>query len=320
MLHKSTRLYLRFINSVKRSTLFFIAIAIYGLANAQQTDSLPITGGYLYYQVYGSGKPVVILTGGPGISCGQQEDVAINVGKEYQAILIEQRGTGKSITSVMDKEHITIDTSVADIKRVLDKMAIKEAVIYGHSYGSLLAMYFGVSYPKMVTRLIFAGPAPFNYVSNQMSTYADNKEARLGFADQQMLTELDAKASKGQLTRADSANFRQILNSTILYNKSNTDSIWQFVGKGKINNRTLVWLSSSYKNLDLTARIKKFDKPISIICGRQDPLAFMAYEYQLVNRKVTVSWIDRAGHFAMFEQGKAFYNALSQALKPISKG
>lgn len=303
---------------MKRWSVLFAFFLLQHAAQAQRVDSLAITGGYLFFHVYGAGKPVVILTGGPGISCGQQEDVARHVGTAFQAILVEQRGTGRSVTSVMDKEHINIDTAAADIKRILDHLQLKEAVIYGHSYGSLLAMYFGTRYPKMVTSLVFAGPAPFNYVGDQMATYGDNKEARFGVSDLQVLADLDTRAAKGQLTGQDSANFRKILNSPIVYDKSRMDSVMKLVAKGRINNKTMMLLSGSYRQLDLTAQIKQFRKPIGIICGKQDPLAFMAYEYKLVNPHVKIDWIDRAGHFAMFEQEKSFYDALFQFLKPNS--
>lgn len=299
---------------MKRSILLLLAITLCSTVYAQRCDSLPIPGGYLFYHVYGKGKPVVILTGGPGISCGQQEDVAMHISNEYQAILIEQRGTGRSIPTLMDKEHINIDTAAADIKKILDKLAIKQAAIYGHSYGSLLAMYFGTRYPERVSRLIFAGPAPFNYTSDQLSTYADNKDARLGFSDIQQLNALDEKAGAGTLTAADSFAFRRINNSTIIFDKSRLDSIMRFVSKGKINNKMMVLMAGSYMRLDLTSQVKKFAKPIYIICGKQDALSFMAYEYKLVKPDVKIHWIKQAGHFPMFEQEKDFYNALTASL------
>jgi proline iminopeptidase len=69
-------------------TKFFIALSmLFSLVTrAQQMDSVSFNGGFLFYHVYGKGKPVIILTGGPGISYEQQEEVAIEVGKQYQAI------------------------------------------------------------------------------------------------------------------------------------------------------------------------------------------------------------------------------------------
>jgi len=286
-----------------------------GKLNAQQTDSIPFEGGYLYYHVYGKGKPVVILTGGPGISCQQQEDVALKVGQNHQAILVEQRGTGRSMPKVLNKENINMEVAANDIKFILDQLKIKEATIYGHSYGSLLAVYFGAKYPARVNQLILAGPAPFNYLGTQMATYADNKEVRFGMMDMQLLMELDQKAGKGSMKKEDSTMFRKLNNATILYDKTNMDKVVAKIAKGKISTKTMILMSNSFGKMDLTESIKKFKKPISIICGQQDPLAFMAYEYQLLKPTVKVHWIAKAGHFAMFENEGPFYEALFEILK-----
>ncbi len=92
------------------------------VTRAQQMDSIPFNGGSLFYHVYGKGKPVVILTGGPGISYQQQEEVAIEVGKRHQAILLEQRGTGRSMPTVLDKETVNLNTAVSDLNLLLDHL------------------------------------------------------------------------------------------------------------------------------------------------------------------------------------------------------
>jgi len=298
---------------MKHYFLTLIISLFIGKLSAQQTDSIPFEGGHLYYHVYGKGKPVVILTGGPGISCQQQDEVAIKVGEAYQAILVEQRGTGRSTPKVLNAENINMDVAENDIKLILDKLKIKEATIYGHSYGSLLALYFGTKHPERVSQLILTGPAPFNYLGDQMPTYADNKEARFGMMDMKFVEELDEKAGKGTLKKEDTVFFRKLNNATILYDKS--DKVIAKIARGKINNKTMALMSSSFYKMDLTEAVKKFKKPITIICGRQDPLAFMVYEYQLVKPTVKVHWIAKAGHFAMFEKEEPFYKTLFETLK-----
>lgn len=286
------------------------------LAQAQPAiDSIPFNGGSLFYHLYGKGKPVIILTGGPGISYQQQEEVAIELGKRYQAILPEQRGTGRSMPTILDKETVNLNTAVSDLNLLLDHMHLKDAAFYGHSYGSFLAVYYASKYPERVSRLILAGPAPFNYLGDQMTTYGNNKECRFGLLDIEEMNRLDEKAGKGTLTKEDSATFRKLNNSTNIYHKTDIDKIMAKTGMGRMNAKTMNLMMSAYsKKVDLTNDVKKLNKPITIICGRQDPLSFMAYEYKLLQPRIKISWIQEAGHFAMFEQPAAFYNALFTAL------
>ncbi|WP_199141918.1 alpha/beta fold hydrolase [Pedobacter sp. ASV12] len=299
---------------MKRYFLIIISLLFISIAHAQQIDSIAFNGGYLFFHLYGKGKPVIILTGGPGISYQQQEEVAIRVGQSYQAILVEQRGTGRSMPAKLNKESLNMELAANDLNLILDHLHLKEATVYGHSYGSFLAMYYGAKYPNRVSQLILTGPAPFNGTGDQMATYGDNKEARMGLLDTKALNELDEKAAKGTITKDDEALFRKFSNGTLLYDKSKFDQTFARVATGKINTTTMNLMMSSVNKIDLTEAVKKFRKPITIICGRQDPLAFMAYEYQLINPSVKVHWIARAGHFAMFEQEELFYKALFETL------
>jgi len=298
-------------------TKFFIILSmLFSLVTrAQQMDSVPFNGGSLFYHVYGKGKPVIILTGGPGISYQQQEEVAIEVGKQYQAILLEQRGTGRSMPAVLDKETVNLNTAVSDLNLLLDHLHLKDAAFYGHSYGSFLAVYYASKYPASVSRLILAGPAPFNYLGDQMTTYGNNKECRFGLLDIEEMNKLDEKAGKGTLSKADSATFRKLNNSTSIYNKMDIDKIMAKAGTGKMSTKTMSLMMAAYsKKVDLTNDIKQLNIPVTIICGRQDPLSFMAYEYKLLQPRIKISWIQEAGHFAMFEQPEPFYKALFTAL------
>lgn len=300
---------------MKRYLLIIFCLFIAVAGQAQQLDSVAFNGGQLFYHVYGKGKPIIILTGGPGISYQQQEEVAVRVGQSYQAILVEQRGTGRSMPKTLDKATINLEMAANDLNLILDHMRLKEAAIYGHSYGSFLAVYFGTKYPNRVSQLILTGPAPFNGTGDQMATYGDNKEARMGLLDTKLLNELDEKAGKGTITKEDEAMFRKLSNGTLLYDKGKFDQTFARVATGKINAQTMNLMMSDVNKTDLTEAIKKFEKPITIICGRQDPLAFMTYEYQLVKPSISVYWIARAGHFAMFEQETPFYKALFETLQ-----
>lgn len=75
---------------------------------AQQMDSVEYDYGVIYFHTYGNqnAKPIIILTGGPGNDYRQLEEMAIKLSRDYRSILIEQRGTGRSIPNVFDATTI----------------------------------------------------------------------------------------------------------------------------------------------------------------------------------------------------------------------
>ncbi|MFT3823814.1 MAG: alpha/beta hydrolase [Chitinophagaceae bacterium] len=302
---------------MKTLALFISILALPFLILAQKTDSVPFNGGQLYYHEYGQGKPIILLAGGPGISYHQQEEVAIRLGKTFHCILLEQRGTGNSVPAKLDTASINLRTAVSDLNLLLDHLKLKEAAFYGHSWGSLLAMYYASLYPQRVTQLVLAGPAPFNYTGDQMLTYDNNKYSRYTMNELVEMDSLATKSQKGTLTKEENLRVRVLNNRTNIANPEMVDSVMTHISVGKTNMKTMnLMMTNVYKSkLDLTEAISHFNKPIDIICGRQDALAFMAYEYKLIQPKVNVHWIQSAGHFAMFEQPDAFYKTLSEILK-----
>ena len=51
-----------------------------------------------------------------------------------------------------------------------------------------------------------------------------------------------------------------------------------------------------------------------LICGRQDFLTYIAYELKLANQKINLHWIDKSGHFPMYENPKEFYSVIDKIL------
>src|SRR5688572_4540820 len=82
------------------------------ILSAQKLDSIKYNYGYLYYHEYGVGEPIIVLSGGPGGSHLQQEEVAIELGKTYKSILLEQRGTGRSIPNPFDSTTINLRSAI----------------------------------------------------------------------------------------------------------------------------------------------------------------------------------------------------------------
>jgi proline iminopeptidase len=70
-----------------------LILSVFALIDSfgQKTDSIKYANGYLYYHDYGSGEPIVLLSGGPGASWQQEEEVGIELSKKYRAIILEQR-------------------------------------------------------------------------------------------------------------------------------------------------------------------------------------------------------------------------------------
>lgn len=101
------------------------------------------------------GIPVLFLHGGPGGGCLSEHrrlfDPAI-----FRVVLIDQRGAGRSLPSGELGANTTLDL-VADLDYVREALGISGWIVFGGSWGSLLALAYAQIYPESVHGLVMHG-------------------------------------------------------------------------------------------------------------------------------------------------------------------
>ena len=117
-----------------------------------------VEGGKLWYDVIGEGKgiPVVMLHGGPG---GSSRGLYrfIELGRDRPLILYDQLGSGLS-DAVSDTSLMTVKNFVEQLRALKTTLGLKEFYLYGHSWGTALALEYYLAYPEGIKGLIFNSP------------------------------------------------------------------------------------------------------------------------------------------------------------------
>lgn len=288
---------------------------------SQQLDSINYPNGYLYFHTYGAGTPIIVLSGGPGNSCMQQEEVAITLSKQYRSILLEQRGTGLSVPVPFDSTTINLDAAVKDLKRLLEHLHLKKAVFYGHSWGAMLAMSFAASYPDKVSALVLVDPGYYKYSPELMTTHVNNLRTRLSAAEAHLTDSLEKVLDSGKGTKEDMNIYFRTIRLAYIYNKSLIDSLLGKMNVAKSNPVMQQLMVSDLRRVhyDLSKNLYHYKGPITIIAGRQDPLAFYTYELKIFRPEIKLCWINASGHFPMFEQTSEFNEQLMAEMNIATK-
>ena len=102
-----------------------------------------------------NGKPIIFLHGGPGGGCGAKQRRFFDP-NHYRIILFDQRGCGKSKPLGETKENTTKDL-VSDIEKIRKHLNIEKWILFGGSWGSSLALAYGIKYPECLIGLILRG-------------------------------------------------------------------------------------------------------------------------------------------------------------------
>jgi proline iminopeptidase len=118
-------------------------------------------GHRVYWETCGTptGKPALVLHGGPGSGCspGMRRYFDPDV---YQIVLFDQRGAGRSEPHASDsKIDLSTNTTahlLADIERLRQYLRIERWLVFGVSWGSTLALAYAERYPHRVTEMVLA--------------------------------------------------------------------------------------------------------------------------------------------------------------------
>jgi proline iminopeptidase len=127
-------------------------------ALAEQSGFLPVPGGKVWWRrVGGGGKtPLLLLHGGPGAGHDYLNPMAA-LGEDRAVIFYDQLGCGRS-DAPEDESLYRIPRFVDEVDAVRDALGLKEIVLFGNSWGSMLAIeYLASGRGAGVEKLILSG-------------------------------------------------------------------------------------------------------------------------------------------------------------------
>ncbi|CAM3758436.1 prolyl aminopeptidase [Parendozoicomonas haliclonae] len=119
---------------------------------------LAVSGGHeLYVDESGNpdGIPVLFLHGGPGLGCDKHSRRFFDP-QMYRIITWDQRGTGRS-TPYGSLQNNTLRDLVSDMEVIRNELKIERWVLFGGSWGSLLALSYAASHRDKVLAMILRG-------------------------------------------------------------------------------------------------------------------------------------------------------------------
>jgi pimeloyl-ACP methyl ester carboxylesterase len=114
------------------------------------TGDGPLIGG----RRAGSGPPVLLLHGGPGLGFDYLRDLADELAEENDVAWYQQRGQEPSAA----EGAYTVAADVEDARRVLDTLDWQQAYVVGHSWGGHLALHVAQAMPERLLGVLAVDP------------------------------------------------------------------------------------------------------------------------------------------------------------------
>jgi pimeloyl-ACP methyl ester carboxylesterase len=111
---------------------------------------LAVNGVRYYYEIHGTGEPVLLLHGGLG-STDMFAPIMGILADGRQVIAVDLHGHGR--TSLGDREISLIDQG-DDMAEIIKRLGFTQVDVMGYSMGGGVAFRFAVQHPKAVRRLV----------------------------------------------------------------------------------------------------------------------------------------------------------------------
>src|SRR5688572_15783060 len=122
-----------------------------------KSGRVPANGIDYYYEIHGSGEPLLLLHGGLG-SIDMFGPVLPALAKNRQVIAVDLHGHGR--TPLGDRPINLIDIA-NDLAVVLDRLGFKQVDVAGYSFGGGAGLRLAIQHPALVRRLVVAS-APYS--------------------------------------------------------------------------------------------------------------------------------------------------------------
>jgi pimeloyl-ACP methyl ester carboxylesterase len=127
---------------------------ISSIVSAQQkpiTGYAPVNGMKMYYEIQGSGEPLVLLHGAFMAITDDWREWINELAKTHKVVAIEMQGHGR--TADIDRD-MTYDSLSDDVAALLDYLKIPTADVVGYSLGGGVAIDTAIRHPEKVRKVV----------------------------------------------------------------------------------------------------------------------------------------------------------------------
>src|SRR5262249_36198271 len=137
-----------------KTTAFLLTMLLPAAAVAQQkptTGYAPVNGLRMYYEVHGSGDPVVLLHGSFMTITNNWTGWIGGLSKTRKVIAVEMQGHGRTADIEREFSH---ENLADDVAALLDYLKIPRADLIGYSIGGGVAMQCAIRHPEKVRKVV----------------------------------------------------------------------------------------------------------------------------------------------------------------------
>lgn len=281
---------------------------------AQESHFMVADGNTLHFRIFGTGEPLLIINGGPGMSSNGFENLAKDLAKDRQTILYDQRGTGLSKMAKIDAASMTMDLLVEDLESLRKHLKLEKWTILGHSFGGMLAYAYAAKHPDRVKAMIqsSSGGMDLKILSDlDLST-------ALTPIERDSLQYYRIKIATGDNTHATLLKRGEFLAAAYVFKREHIPEIAERLAGVNSLISSLIWNDLQQRNFDTKVHMKDFSSPVLILNGAEDIVGLeipkTAHDV-LPNSEMII--FPQTRHYGWLDAKAEYFNAISDFLEDL---
>jgi pimeloyl-ACP methyl ester carboxylesterase len=252
-------------------------------------DSL---GGWLT----GSGTPLLLLHGGPGLSFSYLDDLTAELDGEFRVASFQQRGLAPSTL----EGPFTVDQAIADAVSVLDGLGWDRALVVGHSWGGHLALRVAAGHPERLLGALALDPIGV-VGDGGMAAFEAEVVARTPVAVRKRAQALDERAMAGEGTPGESYESMRLVWPSYFADPENVPEMPAIEISIEAYSGIIGEITAGTDRV--SAELAKGAVPYGIVAGAASPIPWgqAALASVELSPRAFLDVVPSAGHFVWFE-------------------
>ena len=279
------------------SVLFLLLVS----CKQDKAVSTDIDTSGLHHHAEGSGDPIIVVHGGPGLGSDYIAPHLKELSKTNKVIYYDQRNSGQSPLD-LDSTKISLSGFIEDIDLIRKHYKEDKVAILAHSWGGLLGMKYTLQYPEKVSHLIL--------VSSNAADNTLNDQANRKLANQMSADDIEARTKIMRTEAFNTQNpkaYEELMSIGFSYQFADRNLVdkleLQLPDDFGKKSQQLGYLYKDLSSYNFTESLKSLETPTLLLYGLKDPLTpFALNSLSQVIPNHTIKAISDAGHFPFIEK------------------
>jgi len=248
----------------------------------------------VHYEVYGRGRPVILLHGWLG-SWGLWQETMTFLGQYYRTYALDLWGFGESGKK---RDTYMVQDFVSLVDQFMDKLGIMQAPLVGHSMGGTVSLSVALRYPERVQKVVVIGSPIVGSSLALPLKLAGHREIAFMLFNMFNLFRMAMRLASPFI--CDDPRFPEMMDRDL--SKTTLESFLISI--------------ASLRRTDLRASLSQIKIPVLGMFGDQDNIV-SPQQWQVLQQNLPASLIKRyyrAGHFIMLDEPSVFMQNLKDFL------